>query len=143
GNMALLRSIDKFDASRGFKFSTYACRAILKACSRAGIKLSRYRQMFPADFDPKLERSNYTEQKRARHEYDCADEVRLILDDNRADIPDMEQEIIEHRFASRNNKKKDSDHLLLKQVGEEVGLTKERVLQIQKKAMVKIRDTLE
>ncbi|MEM8494570.1 MAG: sigma factor, partial [Planctomycetota bacterium] len=30
GNMALLRSVDKFDITRGFKFSTYACRAILK-----------------------------------------------------------------------------------------------------------------
>src|SRR5271170_5792562 len=34
GNMALLRAINKFDADRGFKFSTYACRAILKALSR-------------------------------------------------------------------------------------------------------------
>ena len=34
GNMALLRAIDKFDADRGFKFSTYGCRAILKGSSR-------------------------------------------------------------------------------------------------------------
>ena len=27
GNFALLRSVDKFDCARGFKFSTYACRA--------------------------------------------------------------------------------------------------------------------
>ncbi len=31
GNMALLRAVDGFDCSRGFKFSTYACRAILKS----------------------------------------------------------------------------------------------------------------
>src|SRR5439155_21927676 len=34
GNMALLRAVEKFDTARGFKFSTYACRAILKAFSR-------------------------------------------------------------------------------------------------------------
>ena len=34
GNMALLRSVEKFDCSRGYKFSTYACRAILKSSSR-------------------------------------------------------------------------------------------------------------
>ena len=34
GNMALLRAVDKFNVDRGFKFSTYACRAILKAFSR-------------------------------------------------------------------------------------------------------------
>ena len=45
GNMALLRSVDKFDCGRGFKFSTYACRAILKAFSRQGMKLSKYRQI--------------------------------------------------------------------------------------------------
>ncbi|MEM8758691.1 MAG: sigma factor, partial [Planctomycetota bacterium] len=43
GNMALLRAVDKFDAGRGYKFSTYACRAILKAFSRQGMKLSKYR----------------------------------------------------------------------------------------------------
>ena len=31
GNMAVLRSVEKFDVSRGFKFSTYACRAILNS----------------------------------------------------------------------------------------------------------------
>ncbi len=34
GNMALLRSVEKFDVARGFKFSTYACRAILKSFNR-------------------------------------------------------------------------------------------------------------
>jgi RNA polymerase primary sigma factor len=47
GNMALLRSVDKFDCSRGYKFSTYACRAILKAFSRQGMKLSKYPSASP------------------------------------------------------------------------------------------------
>src|ERR1039458_7483083 len=38
GNMALLRAVDKFNVDRGFKFSTYACRAILKAFSRTALK---------------------------------------------------------------------------------------------------------
>ena len=64
GNMALLRAVDKFDASRGFKFSTYACRAILKSFSRQGMKSTRYRQRFPTGFDPSLESSNYPEERR-------------------------------------------------------------------------------
>jgi len=76
GNMALLRAVDKFDAGRGYKFSTYACRAILKAFSRQGMKLSKYRQRFPTDFDPKLEKSNHLETKRADFEKDAASEVR-------------------------------------------------------------------
>ena len=47
GNMALLRSVDKFDCRRGFKFSTYACRAILKAFSPSGHEAQQVPQPLP------------------------------------------------------------------------------------------------
>ena len=145
GNMALLRAVDKFDVSRGFKFSTYACRAILKAFSRAGIKLSKHRSMFPTDFDPKLERSNHAENKRDEHEDDCVDEIRRIIKDNRADLSDIETEVIEHRFAVGRQRRPDGElsPLTLEQVGRIIGVTKERVRQIQNKALDKIRTSLE
>jgi RNA polymerase sigma factor (sigma-70 family) len=145
GNMALLRAVDKFDAARGFKFSTYACRAILKAFSRSGIKLSKYRQFFPTDFDPKLEKSDYMERKRESHEDDCVDELRQIIKDNRASLTDIEQEVIEHRFALGKRRQADPEAspLTLEQVGQIIGVTKERVRQIQNKALEKIRTTLE
>ena len=145
GNMALLRAIDKFDAGRGFKFSTYACRAILKAFSRAGVKFSKYRSMFPTDFDPKLERSDFLQMKRAHHEYDCADEVKRIIRQNRADLSDIEQSVIEHRFAIRpaGSRLSRETPLTLEQVGRIIGVTKERVRQIQNKALEKIRQSLE
>lgn len=142
GNMALLRAVDKFDAGRGFKFSTYACRAILKAFSRAGIKFSKYRQMFPTDFDPKYEKSDFSDRKHRAHEEDCADEIRLIFEDNRAELSDIEQEVIEHRFALGKPEAEQSP-LTLEQVGKLIGVTKERVRQIQNKALDKIRTTLE
>jgi hypothetical protein len=61
GNMALLRSVDKFDCGRGFKFSTYACRAILKSFSRVAIRWSRYKGAFPVEFDPSIEKSDHLE----------------------------------------------------------------------------------
>jgi RNA polymerase primary sigma factor len=145
GNMALLRAVDKFDVARGFKFSTYACRAILKAFSRSGVKLSKYRQLFPTDFDPKLERSNHSESKRATHEDDCVDEIRTIIRDNRAQLSDIEQEVIEHRFAIGKTAMNGEDPapLTLEQVGKIIGVTKERVRQIQNKALEKIKLTLE
>jgi RNA polymerase sigma factor (sigma-70 family) len=145
GNMALLRAIDKFDAARGFKFSTYACRAILKAFSRIGVKLSKYRQLFPTDFDPKLERSDFMQRKREGHEGDCVDELRQIIKDNRADLTQIEQEVIEHRFALGRRKEEDPDAgpLTLEQVGKIIGVTKERVRQIQNKALEKLRGKLE
>lgn len=142
GNMALLRAVDKFDASRGFKFSTYACRAILKAFSRNGMKFTKYRQMFPAEFDPTFEKSNFGEMRRQEHEQDCAEEVRDILTANRAELSDIEQEVIEHRFAI--GKPEDQQRpLTLEEVGKIIGVTKERVRQIQNKALVKLKSALE
>jgi RNA polymerase primary sigma factor len=141
GNMALLRAVDKFDAGRGYKFSTYACRAILKAFSRQGMKLSKYRQRFPTDFDPKLEKSNFLEMKRKSFEVDAAEEVKRIVQDNRASLTDVERTVIEHRFGleAKDNEKP----MTLEQVGQIIGVTKERVRQIQNKAMEKIRFELE
>ncbi|MBL4590732.1 MAG: sigma-70 family RNA polymerase sigma factor [Phycisphaerales bacterium] len=141
GNMALLRAVDKFDAGRGFKFSTYACRAILKAFSRQGMKLSKYRQRFPTDFDPKLEKSNYLETKRADFEKDTAGEVRQIVVANRADLTAVERTVLEHRFGLETGGMEKP--MTLEQVGQIIGVTKERVRQIQNKAMEKIRVELE
>jgi RNA polymerase primary sigma factor len=141
GNMALLRAVDKFDAGRGYKFSTYACRAILKAFSRQGMKLSKYRQRFPTDFDPKLERSNFLETKRSTFEKDAAEEVKRIVLENRADLTDVERTVIEHRFGLEAEE--GEKPMTLEQVGQIIGVTKERVRQIQNKAMEKIRLQLE
>ncbi|MHC4994380.1 MAG: sigma-70 family RNA polymerase sigma factor [Planctomycetota bacterium] len=142
GNMALLRSIDKFNVSRGFKFSTYACRSILKAFSRSGMKHSQYRQLFPTDFDPALERSDFSRRKNDTHEDDCAEEAGRIVRTNEAELTEVEQQVIQYRFAL-DSEDRDAKQLTLEQVGQIVGLTKERVRQIQNKALEKIRNSLE
>lgn len=142
GNMALLRAVDKFDCGRGFKFSTYACRAILKAFSRHGMKTTKHRQRFPTDFDPKLEKSDFLERKRDEFERDAADEVRRIVSENRADLSDIERTVIEHRFGIENPEAAERS-MTLEQVGQIIGVTKERVRQIQNKALEKIRVELE
>ncbi|MEM8781961.1 MAG: sigma-70 family RNA polymerase sigma factor [Planctomycetota bacterium] len=147
GNMALLRSVDKFDITRGFKFSTYACRAILKAFSRQGIKHTKYKTMFPTDFDPKYEKSNWQEEKNAEHENDLVDELKRILHNNKAELSPIERGVIEKRFAVGDEPKLDSKGqpkpLTLEQVGRSIGVTKERVRQIQNKALEKIRQQIE
>ncbi|WP_428389036.1 sigma-70 family RNA polymerase sigma factor [Mucisphaera sp.] len=144
GNMALMRAIDKFDASRGFKFSTYACRAILKAFSRAGQKQTRHRRLFPAEYDPKFEKSDFSERQRADHEEACVDEVSDIVRSNRAELSEVEIAVLDHRFGLREETRKPNGRgFTLEQVGRTIGVTKERVRQIQNRALEKIRHHLE
>ena len=143
GNMALLRAVDKFDCGRGFKFSTYSCRAILKSFSRVAMRASRYRGRFPAEFDPALEPDHYIEQKRAETEDDCVDELKSILVKNLAELSDVEQTVIRERFALVPGGPEMSPPKTLEQVGSIIGVTKERVRQIQNKALRKIRTALE
>ena len=86
GNMALIRAVDKFNVDRGFKFSTYACRAILKAFSRTALKSSRHKSRFPVEFEPDMEKSDWTDRRRDAVEEDCIDELKAIVARNLADL---------------------------------------------------------
>ena len=141
GNMALMRSVDKFDCGRGFKFSTYACRAILKAFSRHGMKSTRHRQRFPTDFDPAFEKSDFVETRRAEQIADSAEEVRHIMDKNCAELTSVERTVILHRFGIGASPQ--APPLTLEQVGQMIGVTKERVRQIQNKALAKLREVID
>lgn len=145
GNLALLRSVDKFDIGRGFKFSTYACRAILKSFSRVASRTARYRGHFPTEYDPVLEKSDFIEQKRVDVEEDCVDELKSILGSNVAHLNDVERRVILARFALDEPREEPipPKAKTLEQVGQMIGVTKERVRQIQNKALHKLRFALE
>jgi RNA polymerase primary sigma factor len=140
GNMALLRAIEKFDVSRGFKFSTYAWRAILKGFNRMATKTGRYFQRFPTVFDPELEHSDHHVLTHPLQQHNAIDDLREILDKNRANLTPVQRTVVIQRFAldpDANGQKK-----TLSEVGLQVGLTTERVRQIQKAALSKLKATL-
>jgi RNA polymerase sigma factor (sigma-70 family) len=140
GNMALMRAVDKFSIDRGFKFSTYACRAILKAFSRTALKSSKHRTRFPVEFEPDLEKSDWADRKRDIVEEDCVDELKQIVNRNLAELTDVEETVIRRRF---NWEQQEESPLTLEEVGKIIGVTKERVRQIQNKALVKIKTVME
>jgi len=105
------------------------------------MKLSKYRQRFPTDFDPAMEKSNHLDTVRTTQEREAADEVKHIVLSNEADLTDVERTVIHHRFGL--NRTDETPALTLEQVGQISGVTKERVRQIQNKALEKIRLVLE
>ena len=140
GSMALLRATDKFDCQRGYKFSTYACRAIFKGFSRTAKQNYRYRKRFPTQWDTILEKDDYLELLRQEEHENGIEEVREIFEENLADLSGIEQSVIEMRFSLGSSQKRP---LTLKQVGDKLGLTKERIRQIQNNALAKIREVAE
>lgn len=144
GNLALLRAANKFDCARGYRFSTYACRAILKSFSRVATRTSRHRGRFPTEFDPALEKSHHVERQRRQVVEDCIGELRTILDTNLGKLTDVERQVIQARFALDGVERQPAVRgKTLEQVGELIGVTKERVRQIQNKALNKLRTALD
>lgn len=143
GNMALLRAMEKFDVARGFKFSTYACRAIIKAFSRAAMKNSRYRRLFSSEYDPSLESGDMAPQRHREAAQDAVTELRRIVECNSADLTDLERRVIQSRFSiGSDGQGQDAPRMTLREVGAMVGLTKERVRQIQLCALEKLRGVM-
>ncbi|MBL7133187.1 MAG: sigma-70 family RNA polymerase sigma factor [Phycisphaerae bacterium] len=138
GNMALLRSIEKFDVARGFKFSTYACRAILKAFNRLASRHGRYRQRFPVEFDADMQKPDLMANKHQQQWDESVQELRQILSCNLAAMTDLERRIVMFRFglASKN------DRMTLSDIGKKVGFSNERVRQILNSSLQKLRESL-
>ncbi len=144
GHLALLRSIDKFDCARGFKFSTYACRAILTAITRAVALMARYRSRFPTDYDPDLQKGDFVELARVDLEDDRLEELCHLLRDKDLDLTRTERKILNERFGLRvGTRRAERPAKTLRQVAESFGVTKERVRQIQNKALRKLRGELD
>ncbi len=133
GNMSLIRAVEKFDAARGFKFSTYASWAIMKNFARSIPEEKTRRERYVTGNDvvfqsaPDHRADEYeteTEQRRKK------ETVQTML----GQLNDREQLIIRSRFGLGG-----ADESTLERIGKELGITKERVRQIESRAQEKLR----
>jgi len=134
GNMSLIRAVEKFDFSRGNKFSTYASWAIMKNFARTIPDAYKQRDRFRTSFDEMFESTQ--DSRSDRYEQESAQQVRQqqigrIL----SHLDDREQKIIISRFGLGQGEEPQT----LKEVGGSLGVTKERIRQIEARALNKLR----
>ncbi|MGH7172453.1 MAG: sigma-70 family RNA polymerase sigma factor, partial [Gemmataceae bacterium] len=138
GNMSLIRAVEKFDFGRGFKFSTYASWAIMKNFARSIPDEKHRRERFVTGHEEIFEIApdNRTDeheilatQERATHS------VNRLLEY----LEPREREIIRMRAGLDDHAK----GMTLEEIGQQFGITKERVRQLNARAMKKLRSIVE
>ena len=134
GNMSLIRAVEKFDYSRGFKFSTYATWAIMKNFARSIPDEFKHRERFRTSSDEVF----------TTHQDQRADNVLQEIHQEMREqqlgkilhvLDERERQIIIRRFGLD----RDREARTLKEVGEELGVTKERIRQLEMRALDKLR----
>jgi RNA polymerase primary sigma factor len=133
GNMSLIRAVEKFDASRGFKFSTYASWAIMKNFSRSIPEENQRRERFMTGHDALFEsapdnRSDQYERESGHRR------SQAIVQGMLGRLNERERRILISRFGIGG-----ADEQTLEQLGRELGVTKERIRQIESRAQEKLR----
>jgi RNA polymerase primary sigma factor/RNA polymerase sigma factor len=135
GNVSLMKAIEKFDYTRGFKLSTYATWAIKQNFAREYVTTARHSDRYRTSQDERLdltadERSDrYAEE---RQQAQRAVQVNKIL----GSLTERERKVIRLRFGLGVLEQGKT----LKEVGSDFGVSKERIRQLEHRALAKLRN---
>jgi RNA polymerase sigma factor (sigma-70 family) len=130
---ALMRAVDRFNPWRECRFSTYACNAIRRALFTHSKKVIKLRRQFPAQQDVGVE--DTTTEDHGADLY--AERLQRVLEHNLGELTDLESKILARRFPMNATKR-----LTLQEIGDSIGLSNERVRQLQNRALKKLREVL-
>ena len=137
GHITLMRAVEKFDFSRGVKFSTYATWAVLNGCN------ALLKKQNPATRQTFWQSADGVEESVADHratagEEKSVQELRHAVGQLLLGLNSRERAIIEARFGFDLDRSP-----TLKELGEGLGISKERVRQLQQRALQKLRELAE
>ncbi len=138
GNMSVIKAVEKFDYSRGNKFSTYGSWAIMKNFARSIPDEKTRRERFVTGSEEVFDRA---EDGRSHEKEILAQAEQATHKVNRLleYLEPREREIIRMRAGLDSN----PEGMTLEKIGEKLGITKERVRQLNVRAMKKLRSLVD
>ena len=141
GNIALMNSVEKFDFSRGFKFSTYATWAIVKRFATYHTQKNKHVVESVNDALPEV-----------AHDLRVQDNQVVAVESARRNLQDVMAETLEERervIVQEHFGLSEAEKVIgrrkaksLSQIAARIGLSKERVRQIELLALQKLRKVL-
>jgi len=137
GNFALIQAVEEFDYTKGFRFSRRASLDIAKEYAKVSgrsTELTPKRAASLASIQRDMRDTTADVLAIERTRQDLAEVIRQELDER-------EQYVILHHFGLTGSAIRKNTRTL-KQIGEELDLTKERIRQIELSALQKLRQCL-
>ena len=136
GNVSLMRAVEKFDYARGFKFSTYASWAVMKNFARSvpreRYRMGRFQTGQEAALDVAAGLSAYDPNQVS------LPEIRESLNAVLANLSPRERSILVGHYGLNDK----GPAFTLEELGRRLGISKERVRQIEIQAFRKLRQLL-
>ncbi len=134
GMMVLVRSVDKFKVTRGRKFSTYACRALLNGFSRLGMLQGKKHDHCLVDHTVATKAQEAVSADGA----DDPTELQAFFETHIRRLEGNQQIVIRQRFGINPKGEKST----LQQLSDQLGISKENIRGLQGQALAALREVM-